>query len=131
MKAPKVCRTCGEEKDISQFRRLGRLMVERSGNGLTHSHDCKVCRLKAKVMAMNEGAGAEVIQTDDAAPKDKGAKLSMPMCMAVEIEFDGVDFVLQQDNDGTTHTIYMAPHVLRGMWEWAHGLAQNQAGASA
>jgi hypothetical protein len=39
--------------------------------------------------------------------------------MAVDIEWNGDDFVLTQDNDGKVHTIYLAPHALYRLVEFA------------
>jgi hypothetical protein len=127
MKDSKPCRTCGREKPLSDFRRLGRLMVERSGTGLTHGHDCKACRLAAKVRAAAEEPGAAPLPT--IVEEFTQPTLSIPYSMGVDIAYDGADFVITQENNGTTHTVYMAPHVLRRLVEFGEGLAKQLPGA--
>lgn len=125
MKNSKLCRTCGVDRPMADYKKLSPLMVERSGNGLTHGHDCKACRVKMKI----ERARQEGIEIPDEPVQSGGPgsnpTLSVPMAMPVDAEWNGDDFVLTQENDGTTHTVYLAPHVLRRLWEFGEGLAQQ------
>lgn len=130
MSDSKPCRTCGLEQAMSQFKKLSPLMVERSVSGLTHGRDCKACRLKMRI----ERARQDGVEVPEAAPQSEESTtnptLSVPMAMPVDVEWDGNDFILTQENGETTHTVYMAPHVLRRLWEFGEGLAQQHASQS-
>lgn len=128
MKNAKICRACEREKPLSDFKKLSPLMVKRSGTGLTHGHDCLACRLEARARRKAEKAAKE----GDTPPLEQNdnPKLSVPFSMAVEIEYDGADFVLTQENEGVTHTVYMAPHAVRRLLEFADELAHKHAGSA-
>lgn len=118
---PRIRRTCEQPKSLSEFRKAP---TRFGGDG--YSKDCKDCLALARAQRRAARDADQEPPHHQQDERGQNPTLAIPMCMEVDAEWDGTDFVLTQDNEGTTMTIYLAPHALRRLWLWAEELAQQQ-----
>jgi hypothetical protein len=116
----KKCNRCNQTKPVAEFRKAP---TRFGGDG--YSNGCKACLLiesRARKAELQESAPDEPEQ-----PIAPEHQLAIPYSMPVACAWNGEDFVLTQDNDRAgEQTIYVAPHALRRIWEFAEGLAHKQ-----
>lgn len=117
----KTCKRCQEPLALDQFRKAP---TRFGGDG--YSNNCKPCIAIEKAARVT---GTEPATSEPEVPIDPGHQLQVPYCMPVDCVWNGTDFVLTQDNDGTEMTIFLAPHALRRIFEFGEGLALQQAAA--
>ena len=116
----KTCKACKEPKPIGEFRKLAPMIIARMADSDGHSDTCKACK------KLQRAERREAPPQPEPEPDPNTPRLNLPHCMAVEVEYDGTDFVLSQVNEGTTHVVYVAPHQMRRIIEFAEELAQQQ-----
>lgn len=122
----KQCARCQDTKPFDQFRK-----VPTTFGGDGYAKQCKPCMALTRAEREAEKAGTNG-PVDEAGEAEEDAdpnqpRISVPMAMAVDVAWNGEDFVLTQDNEKTRHTVFIAPHTLRRIWTWAEGLAVDAA----
>lgn len=118
-----TCETCGQKQPADQFRKLNELMARNSGR--SHSKDCATCRAARRAEKRAEREAAAVEEVEDT-PVPEGWRMSVARSLGISVTYDGADFVVTQDaGDGKTTTMWLAPHEVRQLFEFAQGLARQ------
>lgn len=123
MSEPKVCRSCGNPKPLDAF---SKAPARFGGDG--RRKDCKECHaLKRATQAGEEVSSAP----ESPAEAPEFPSVQVANSLGFDAQYDGTDFIVSQKNGEDEHTVILAPHELKRLWEFAEGLAKAAEAGSA